>query len=411
MNHGFLDAKGRNNNHRKKKTMNTGTCLSLGSDGIQNDATPSVDAAMKVVSPSVVKETVSMECHVVNTSGVGPNPSLHTQKANATVGNASGEPSYANDTGKPSGKKVNIRALYTPGGNGIDVVKLYGVPMMAFNEDGLSAIATKLGRSSYARVMIELLADVDLKDNIVVAMPKINKEGHYTCAGEKKTVKKPSQASRGASVGPKIGFKPKKEYRLVTKKPNANSSGNKKKGMEATIEVSNSNSFDVLNSVDNDVEVGTNGGTTNLVNNEATSSGSSFMNIDNDGEFARNTPIGEKIEKIERQICEGKLRLLDNDGNPLVPTGIVDSDSEVEVVFDETANLRISTSGKNRSDNSYGTNSLLEQWRDSYPNNDNYDPYDDDMYKNHCPSTCSLFVMILISRSIAGRRNIFFDVC
>ncbi|GJU66837.1 putative reverse transcriptase domain-containing protein [Tanacetum coccineum] len=29
--------------------------------------------------------------------------------------------------------------------------------------------------------------------------------------------------------------------------------------------------------------------------------------------------------------------------NPLVPTGIVESDSEVEVVFDETANLRILT--------------------------------------------------------------------
>ncbi|GJY69008.1 hypothetical protein Tco_0471990 [Tanacetum coccineum] len=44
--------------------------------------------------------------------------------------------------------------------------------------------------------------------------------------------------------------------------------------------------------------------------------------------------------------------LLDNDGNPLVPTG-------------------------------YGTNSLLEQWRDSYPDNDDYDPYDDNMYENH----------------------------
>ncbi|GKB27142.1 hypothetical protein Tco_0866543 [Tanacetum coccineum] len=100
------------------------------------------------------------------------------------------------------------------------------------------------------------------------------------------------------------------------------------------------------------------------------------------GEFASNTPIGEKINKIERQICDGKLRLLDNDGNPLVPTGIVESDSEVEVVFDETANLRISTSGKDGSDKG-GTNSLLEQWRDSYPNNDDYDPYDDDMYENH----------------------------
>ncbi|GJZ86851.1 RNA-directed DNA polymerase, eukaryota, reverse transcriptase zinc-binding domain protein [Tanacetum coccineum] len=222
------------------------------------------------------------------------------------------------------------------------------------------------GRSSYARVMIELRADVELKDNIVVAMPKITREDHYTCnvrveyewkppkcssckvfghiheecakntgAGEKKTMKKPSQTSRGVPVGPKIGMKP-------------------------TIEVSNSNPFDVFNSVYNDGEFGTNWGTTNLVNNEATSSGSSFMNIDNDEEFASNTPIDEKIDKIERKIGEGKLRLLDNDGNPLVPTGIVETHSEVEVIFDKTANLRISTSGKDRSDKGYDTNSLLE---------------------------------------------------
>nr|GEY62342.1 hypothetical protein [Tanacetum cinerariifolium] len=125
-------------------------------------------------------------------------------------------------------------------------VKLYGIPITAFNEDGLSAIITKLvtplmldsytsdmcmqfwGMSSYARVMIELRADVKLKDNIFVAMPKITWEGHYTCnvcveyqwkpprcssfkvfghiheecpknkcASEKKTTKKLSQTSRG----------------------------------------------------------------------------------------------------------------------------------------------------------------------------------------------------------------------
>ncbi|GJX28470.1 hypothetical protein Tco_0236549 [Tanacetum coccineum] len=158
-----------------------------------------------------------------------------------------------------------------------------------------------------------------------------------------------------------MGFKPQKEYRPVPKKPNASSSGNKKKGVEPTIEVSNSNPSDVLNSVDNNVEFGTNEGTTNLVNNGATSSGSSFMNVDNEGEFASNTLISEKINKIERQICESKLRLLDNDRNSLVPTGIVENDSEVEVVFDETANLRISTSGKDGNDKGYGTNSLLKQ--------------------------------------------------
>ncbi|GJZ35000.1 hypothetical protein Tco_0580817 [Tanacetum coccineum] len=46
--------------------------------------------------------------------------------------------------------------------------------------------------------------------------------------------------------------------------------------------------------------------------------------------------------------------MLDNDGNPLVPTGIVESDSEVELVFDETANLRIPTSGKDGSDKGNG---------------------------------------------------------
>ncbi|GJU09874.1 hypothetical protein Tco_1132270 [Tanacetum coccineum] len=78
-------------------------------------------------------------------------------------------------------------------------VKLHGVPITAFSEDGLSAIATKLGtplmfdsytsdmcmhswdRSSYARATIELRADVELKDNILAAMPKFNEEGYYTC--------------------------------------------------------------------------------------------------------------------------------------------------------------------------------------------------------------------------------------
>nr|GEX50025.1 hypothetical protein [Tanacetum cinerariifolium] len=97
-------------------------------------------------------------------------------------------------------------------------VKIYGVRVTAFSEDGLSSIATKL-------------AEVELKENIVVAIPKITREGHYTCnvhveyewkplrfssckvfghiheecpkntgSSEKKTVMKPSQASRGVPV-------------------------------------------------------------------------------------------------------------------------------------------------------------------------------------------------------------------
>ncbi|GKG00229.1 retrotransposon protein, putative, ty1-copia subclass, partial [Tanacetum coccineum] len=92
--------------------------------------------------------------------------------------------SYANVTSKLSGKKLNIHTLFTPGGNGINMVvpvesiraiserfanttygfflgkkvkwhpevstvlvwvKLHGVPVTAFSEDGLSAITTKPG--------------------------------------------------------------------------------------------------------------------------------------------------------------------------------------------------------------------------------------------------------------------------
>ncbi|GJU07173.1 copia protein [Tanacetum coccineum] len=144
-----------------------------------------------------------------------------------SAGNAPGKYSFANVTGKPSGKKLNIRTLFTSEGNGIDVVvlvayhvvanyvrntwgkygysfqfitmegleamlenglwfirnnllllkkwhpnknllkedvstvsvwvKLYGVPVTAFSDDGLNAIATKLGtpvRPSLCKVMV-----------------------------------------------------------------------------------------------------------------------------------------------------------------------------------------------------------------------------------------------------------------
>nr|GFB28533.1 hypothetical protein [Tanacetum cinerariifolium] len=78
-------------------------------------------------------------------------------------------------------------------------VEFYGVPMTAFSEDGLRIIATKLdtslmldsytsdmcmqswGRSNYARAMIDLQADEELKNTIVVAMPKVTVEGFNLC--------------------------------------------------------------------------------------------------------------------------------------------------------------------------------------------------------------------------------------
>nr|GEW67963.1 hypothetical protein [Tanacetum cinerariifolium] len=434
---------------------------------------PIVTSPNEGVAPSVIDMTVEMgkQNSLDDTTVLKSFPPLSTPLT-TTAGNAPGKSSYANITSKPSGKKsecskcfANIvydfflgkKVAYPVVANYVaypvvanyvrNIWGKYGLVRSMFSsstglfsfqfssmdgldamlengpcEDGLSAIATKLGtplmldsyisdmcmqswgRSSCARVLIELRADIELKDNIVVALLKITKEGHYTCnvrveyewkppmcssckvfghvheectkntcAGEKKTVKKPNQTPRGVSVGTKMGFKPQKEYRPVTKKPNASSSGNKKKCMEPTI--------------------------------EATSSGSSFMYIDNDGECASNTSIGAKIDKIERQIGECKLRLLDNDGNPLVPTGIVKSDSEVKLVFDDAADLGIPTNVNDGSNKGYGTNSLLKQWRDSYMDNDDYDPYDDDMYENHDLSEHLQCICDDLDITVRGRKK------
>ncbi|GJS50020.1 putative reverse transcriptase domain-containing protein [Tanacetum coccineum] len=162
-------------------------------------------------------------------------------------------------------------------------VKLHGVSVTEFSEDGLSVISTKIGtplmldsytsnmcmqswgRSSYARAMIELRADVELKDNIVVF-------GHFQeeCpnnigVGETKNLKKPSQTPRGVPVGPE-------------------------KNVEPTKEVSKSNPFDALNLVEND-----------NVNSSSPST----------------TPIIEKIDKIENLIIDGKVTFMDDEGKPL----------------------------------------------------------------------------------------------
>ncbi|GJR78901.1 hypothetical protein Tco_0149686 [Tanacetum coccineum] len=269
--------------------------------------------------------------------------------------NTPGMSSYANVTGKPSGTKVNFRTLFTPGGNGIDVV----VPV-----ESIRAISERFanttydvkpierrcwGRSSYARAMIKLRANVELKDNIVVVMPKITREGYYTCNIRVEYEWKPPRYSGW----PDGVFKPTKQvYQPVSKKPTANTSGNKKKNMEPTKEVSKSNPFDVLTSVENDVELGTNGGTSNLASQETNSSGSSLWNVDSSS--PSTTPIIEKIDKIEKLIIDGKVTL-------------------VASVDNEMASFLTKKDG-------HGTQSLLERWKESYENDDyEYDLYGDDM--------------------------------
>ncbi|GKE36388.1 beta-caryophyllene synthase, partial [Tanacetum coccineum] len=80
----FIDIRGRKNNHRKKTDTTTGTSTGsvTKSDGTLNNATLIIDSIEKEETPS--------------------------------AGNAPGKSSYANVTGKPIGKKLNFRTLYTP---------------------------------------------------------------------------------------------------------------------------------------------------------------------------------------------------------------------------------------------------------------------------------------------------------
>ncbi|GKE17946.1 hypothetical protein Tco_1425523 [Tanacetum coccineum] len=167
-------------------------------------------------------------------------------------------------------------------------------------------------KSNYARETIELRANVKLKDTIVVAMPKL--------------------VGRGTSVLKNIGSDVTKNL----KKP----SGNKKKDMESRKEVSNPNPFDVLNSVENDVDLGKNGGTSNLASKEANSSGSSFWNVGSSS--TTTTPIVEKHDKLKRLIIDGKFTLVDGEGKSLKKvdySGDHDSEDEVEPVDNEMENF------------------------------------------------------------------------
>ncbi|GJU35439.1 hypothetical protein Tco_1183793 [Tanacetum coccineum] len=131
--------------------------------------------------------------------------------------------------------------------NVLVLVKLHGVPVTAFSEDGLSVIATNLG-SGY----------VELKDIIVMAMPKLVGEGFYTCNVRVEYECKPLRCACCKVFGHVQDECPKNIDSDVVK--NMKKPSQTPRDAELTIEVSNTNPFDVLNSVENDVDLGTNGG-------------------------------------------------------------------------------------------------------------------------------------------------------
>nr|GEV65848.1 hypothetical protein [Tanacetum cinerariifolium] len=105
--------------------MERGFLSQKGSGGGRGVKEKNKDVAAKDgVSPSVTVEPVvkKKQSSLVDTSildventDLRSYPPLPTQGSTPT-GNSPGKSSYANITGKPSGKKVNVRTLFTPGG-------------------------------------------------------------------------------------------------------------------------------------------------------------------------------------------------------------------------------------------------------------------------------------------------------
>ncbi|GJX38544.1 hypothetical protein Tco_0251847 [Tanacetum coccineum] len=234
-------------------------------------------------------------------------------------------------------------------------VKLHGVLMTVFSEDGLSDIVTKLGtllmlesytsdmcmhswgRSSYARTLIELQAYIALKDTIVVAIPELVGEGFYMCTIHVEYEWKPPRFSSCKVFGHRLNECPMKILSNVAK--NLNNLRQATRGVLVDPKVSFNSTKQIYRHVSN--------------KNSASTSGKKKQ-----AEVSRQE--GNKIDKLERQILDGNIIFVDDDGNPLAHTGKVDSESEVKVVFDKTANLIGSTSFKGGSNRGYGTNSMLE---------------------------------------------------
>nr|GFC03909.1 hypothetical protein [Tanacetum cinerariifolium] len=91
--------------------------------------------------------------------------------------------------------------------------------------------------------------------------------------------------------------------------------------------------------------------------------------------------FSRKINKFEQQMLNEKCVLVGDDGNILKMvnySGDNDSEDEVAIVDSEMGSFLASKS----SGVGYGTNSLLEQWRETYENvGYDYVPYNNDMYE------------------------------
>ncbi|GJW45599.1 zinc knuckle CX2CX4HX4C containing protein [Tanacetum coccineum] len=291
-------------------------------------------------------------------------------------------------------------------------VKFHDVPLVAYTSDVLSLIATKIstpmmldsytnsmcletwGRSTYARILIEIDVCNGFSVNLVMAIPNLDGP-RYTketiCVeyewepprcnnddGFIEVKKKKSGVNNGGTKNFKpVSMKPKSIYRPKVNQPtkeaspkpahevsprtthsvgkkNVSTIGNssKKTGKMNASTYGNctfslSNSFEDLN-VDN------------MVTEEVDSGDKAFMSsVQEEGKSS--TPLVEKINMFEQQLLERKWVLVDDEDKPLKKKVEYSDDHDSEDKFEYVDNEMESFMASNPSEVGYGTNSLLEQ--------------------------------------------------
>ncbi|GJT03947.1 hypothetical protein Tco_0838409 [Tanacetum coccineum] len=247
-----------------------------------------------------------------------------------------------------------------------------GTPMMLDSYTN-SICLESWGVSSYARILIEIDASNGFSNNLVMAVPNLEGPEYMNETIRVEYKREPPRCSTCLIFGHSVDNCPKAPKRVVNRvdKGKGGSSGADDDGfIEAPSvgkkNVSTSCSPSKMTSKTND-----------------STSGNGIFSLSNLFEaLNEDNPVTEDVDSGNKaSMSEGECVLVDDDGKPLEKvdySGEHDSEDEVEPVDNEMASfLALKPSGVG-----YGTNSLLQQWRETYGNVDfDYDPYNDDMYE------------------------------
>ncbi|GKC80197.1 hypothetical protein Tco_1130971 [Tanacetum coccineum] len=199
-----------------------------------------------------------------------------------------------------------------------DWVKFDDITITAFMEDGLSVIETKLDTPLMLDSSIAAMCMDSWGRSMRVFSHVLNECNKKIISDGLNNLKNPRQAIRGIPVGLMVGskvcFKPTKQvYQPVAKNNGASANDKHKQARLTRQEVSNSNLFDALNTVENDYDLGTNG---------------------------ENLKLAQKGANFD--VVSSSHRTSSKVDDPVN----VDSDSKVEEMFDKTTSFMASTSFK-----------------------------------------------------------------